>query len=163
MAEYKTFIPAAWAEFAAKCKALFPFLKKTFIGTRAEWDALTIEEKQNYDKADITDDLAGGELIVSDAVTAGDLNPVTSNAVAQTHKWFVASTTRTLTRDVTAGDVYIWLLGEAYLAFVSYTASKWWTNVLVGTVTITTDGDAVTVTTEQPKAMLAIIAKGRIL
>lgn len=82
MAEYKTFIPAAWAEFAAKCKALFPFLKKTFIGTRAEWDALTTAEKKNYDKADIVDDLAGGELIVTDEVTEGDLNPVTSNAVA---------------------------------------------------------------------------------
>lgn len=163
MAEYKTFIPAAWAEFAAKCKALFPFLKKTFIGTRAEWDALTLEEKQNYDKADITDDLAGGELIVSDAVTAGDLNPVTSNAVAQTHKLFGANTTHTLTRDATAGDVYIWLLGETYLAFVAYTASQWRNNVLVGTVTITTDGDAVTITTAEAKAMLAIIAKGRIL
>lgn len=57
--------------------------KKIFIGTRAEWDALTTTEKQRYDLANLTDDLAGGELIVSDAVTEGDLNPVTSNAVAK--------------------------------------------------------------------------------
>lgn len=82
MANYKAFSPTSWKAFMNRCASLFPFLKKTFIGTRAEWDALTLKEKQNYDKADITDDLAGGELIVSDAVTAGDLNPVTSNAVA---------------------------------------------------------------------------------
>lgn len=57
--------------------------KKIFTGTRAEWDALTTTEKQRYDLANLTDDLAGGELVVSDAVTAGDLNPVTSNAVAK--------------------------------------------------------------------------------
>ena len=58
------------------------FVKKTFVGTRAEWDALTLAEKKEYDLADFTDDTAGGELIVSDEVTAGNLNPVTSNAVA---------------------------------------------------------------------------------
>lgn len=83
MAEYKAFIPAAWTEFVAKCKALFPFLKKTFIGTRAEWDALSAEDKTRYDVCDLIDDVAGGDFIVSDTVTEGDLNPVTSNAVAQ--------------------------------------------------------------------------------
>lgn len=54
--------------------------KKIFTGTRAEWDALTTTEKGEYDICNLTDDLAGGELIVSDTVTEGDLNPVTSNA-----------------------------------------------------------------------------------
>lgn len=58
------------------------FVKKTFTGTRAEWDALTTAEKKEYDICNLTDDLAGGELIVSDTVTEGDMNPVTSNAVA---------------------------------------------------------------------------------
>ncbi len=58
------------------------FVKKTFTGTRAEWDLLTTAEKKEYDICNLTDDLAGGDLIVSDEVTAGDLNPVTSNAVA---------------------------------------------------------------------------------
>ena len=57
--------------------------KKIFTGTRAEWDALTTTEKGEYDICNLTDDLAGGELVVSDTVTAGDMNPVTSNAVAK--------------------------------------------------------------------------------
>lgn len=58
------------------------FVKKTFVGTRAEWNTLTTAEKKQYDLCNLTDDLAGGELIVSDEVTSGDYNPVTSNAVA---------------------------------------------------------------------------------
>lgn len=58
------------------------FVKNTFIGTRAEWDALTSAEKAQYEIVNLTDDVAGGETIVTDAVTDGDLNPVTSNAVA---------------------------------------------------------------------------------
>lgn len=81
MAEYKTFIPEAWTEFTNKCKSFFPFLKKTFIGTREEWNNLTLAEKKNYDACDLTDDTAGGEMVISDEVTDGDLNPVTSNAV----------------------------------------------------------------------------------
>lgn len=59
------------------------FVKKTFTGTRAEWDLLTTAEKKEYDICNLTDDLASGELIVSDTVTEGDLNPVTSNAVSK--------------------------------------------------------------------------------
>lgn len=59
------------------------FVKKTFVGTRAEWDALTLAEKKQYDLADFTDDTATGTAIISDSVTEGDMNPVTSNAVAQ--------------------------------------------------------------------------------
>jgi len=76
--EFKNFIPESWTQF----KTLFKkFFKKTFVGTRAEWNLLSVAEKKEYDIANITDDLAGGELIVTDAVTDGDLNPVTSNAV----------------------------------------------------------------------------------
>ena len=32
------------------------FVKKTFVGTRAEWDALTLAEKKQYDICNITDD-----------------------------------------------------------------------------------------------------------
>lgn len=75
----KAFLPEAWTQFRASFRK---FVKKTFVGTRAEWDALTTAEKKEYDICNLTDDLAGGELIVSDEVTEGDLNPVTSNAVA---------------------------------------------------------------------------------
>jgi hypothetical protein len=76
--EFKNFIPESWTQF----KTLFKkFFKKTFVGTRAEWNALPLAEKTEYDICNLTDDTAGGELVVTDAVTAGDLNPVTSNAV----------------------------------------------------------------------------------
>ena len=53
----------------------------TFTGTQAEWDALTTEEKAEFDIVNITDDPAGGEMVVVDTVEDGNLNPVTSNAV----------------------------------------------------------------------------------
>jgi len=53
----------------------------TFIGTRSEWNALTADEKHKYKLFDCTDDVAGGETIVSDTLADGDLNPVTSNVV----------------------------------------------------------------------------------
>lgn len=52
---------------------------KTFKGTQAQWDALSLSEKVKYSFADITDDYAGTGVV--DAVTNGDMNPVTSNAV----------------------------------------------------------------------------------
>lgn len=82
MAEYKAFIPASWTAFLTKCKNLFPFLKKIFIGTTAEWNALQVAEKTKYDLADFTNDVAEGGAVVVDEVTSGNLNPVTSNAVA---------------------------------------------------------------------------------
>jgi len=81
--ELKAFLPEAWTHFSQLFRK---FVKKTFVGTRAEWDALTLAEKKQYDLADFTDDTATGTAIISDAVTAGDLNPVTSNAVARLFK-----------------------------------------------------------------------------
>lgn len=82
MANYKAFSPTSWKAFMDKCAALFPFLKRTFQGTRAEWDALSSTEQANYDIVNLTDDVAGGDAVVVDEVTSGNLNPVTSNAVA---------------------------------------------------------------------------------
>lgn len=52
----------------------------TFIGTQAEWDALTSAEQLEYDVADITDAPGDGTVVV-DAVEDGNLNAVSSNAV----------------------------------------------------------------------------------
>lgn len=82
MANYKAFSPTAWRAFQDKCAALFPFLKKEWIGTRADWDLLSATDKAHYDKVSFTDDTADGGAVVVDEVTAGNLNPVTSNAVA---------------------------------------------------------------------------------
>jgi hypothetical protein len=53
--------------------------KTTFVGTQAQWDALSTSDKKKYQIANITDDVIGGE--VADAITDGDGRPVTSNAV----------------------------------------------------------------------------------
>ena len=50
-----------------------------FKGTLAEWNALTEEEKSNFELVCLTDDSATGEAV--DAVTDGDMRAVTSNAV----------------------------------------------------------------------------------
>lgn len=53
-----------------------------FKGTQAEWNALTEEEKSNFELVCLTDDSETGETV--DAVTDGDMRAVTSNAVYDT-------------------------------------------------------------------------------
>lgn len=76
---YKSFLTDTWTKFS---QLFSKFVKKTFVGTRAEWDLLSAAEKQQYDLADFTDDTASGVPIISDTVAEGDMNAVTSNAVA---------------------------------------------------------------------------------
>ena len=57
-------------------------MKYIFHGTEEEWDALTDEEKDRYDQAE----LSGGTdntcpIYVSQKVAEGDMNPVSSDAV----------------------------------------------------------------------------------
>lgn len=51
-----------------------------FTGTTAEWNELSPSEKVKYQLVNLTDDGETGEVV--DAVTDGDMRPVTSNAVA---------------------------------------------------------------------------------
>lgn len=69
------------AELIGQIEDRLHLRKTSFTGTKAEWESLTTEEKAKYEIVNITDDTASGASIVSDAVTDGDLNPVTSNAV----------------------------------------------------------------------------------
>lgn len=55
--------------------------KTTFVGTSAEWNALSAEDKAKYILVNLTDDKESLGSEVVDAVTDGVLNPVTSNAV----------------------------------------------------------------------------------
>ena len=55
----------------------------TFTGTQAEWNALTATEKAKYNLVNITDDAASGAQVVVDEVTEGNMNAVSSNAVAE--------------------------------------------------------------------------------
>ena len=54
----------------------------TFTGTKAEWGTLTDDQKAEYTIVNLTDDVAGGEITVVDVVESNNMNPVTSNAVA---------------------------------------------------------------------------------
>lgn len=74
--------------------------KKIWHGTLAEWEALSAAEKAEYDQAEVIDEYTGVPVIV-DKVEAGNLNPVTSNAVAEalTPDWSQAIT-------VSAADLY---------------------------------------------------------
>ena len=58
-------------------------IRTTFIGTQAEWNALTTDEKAEYELVNITDDAASGAQVVVDEVTEGNMNAASSNAVAK--------------------------------------------------------------------------------
>lgn len=51
-----------------------------FVGTQAEWDALSTAEKNEYSQANITDSNSVVHVPV-DTIANGNMNPVTSNAV----------------------------------------------------------------------------------
>lgn len=63
-------------------KRLLPGARKIWHGTLAEWEALSATEKAKYDQAEVIDDDTGVPVVV-DKVESGNLNPVTSNAVAE--------------------------------------------------------------------------------
>jgi len=65
------------SEFSDSIKGKEPLV---FKGTRAEWNALTEEQKAIYDLVALTDDYDDG-LEVVDVIENGNMNPVTSNAV----------------------------------------------------------------------------------
>jgi hypothetical protein len=53
----------------------------SWTGSKAEWDALSATEKAKYKLVSLNDDCYG--TIVADAVTLGDMRPITSNAIAR--------------------------------------------------------------------------------
>ena len=52
-------------------------------GTQAEWDALSAAEKDKYEQAEIIGLDNNGVVYVVDRIEAGNMNPVTSDAVAE--------------------------------------------------------------------------------
>ena len=72
---------------------LLPGARKIWHGTLAEWEALSATEKAKYDQAEVIDEYTGVPVVV-DKVESGNLNPVTSNAVAalaNTHEYKLGS------------------------------------------------------------------------
>lgn len=57
-------------------------VKGTFIGTKAEWEALSAADKAKYEIVNLTDDTVIGATVV-DKIENNNLNAVTSNAVAK--------------------------------------------------------------------------------
>lgn len=57
MADFKAFSPSSWKAFTKKCSELFPFLKKQYNMTQAEWDALSSSEKTA---------MAGQNVVITD-------------------------------------------------------------------------------------------------
>lgn len=61
---------------------LWTLSDKIWRGTQAEWDALSAAEKDKYEQAEIIGLDNNGVVYVVDRIEAGNMNPVTSNAVA---------------------------------------------------------------------------------
>ena len=82
---------------------------KIWRGTQAEWDALSADEKDKYEQAEIIGLDNNGVVYVVDKIEAGNMNPVTSNAVAKMCKRvsigstpdMVISTTGTVVTQIT--------------------------------------------------------------
>jgi hypothetical protein len=73
-------------------------VKSTFVGTREEWQSLTTEQKAKYEIVNLTNDLASGGTVVVDEIVRGNMNAVTSNAVARQSSWnLIAKDSHTIT------------------------------------------------------------------
>jgi hypothetical protein len=60
-------------------------------GTQAEWDALSATDKDFYDQAEISGVNNDGMVYVADKIESGNMNAVTSNAVANLGKVYSAT------------------------------------------------------------------------
>lgn len=56
--------------------------RRVFNGSKADWDLLSVAEKTQYGATAFTDDEGGGTPTLVDVVEDGNMNAVTSNAVA---------------------------------------------------------------------------------
>lgn len=90
----------------------------SWVGTEAQWQALTAEEQAKYTIVNKTDDIGIGDLVVVDAVTNGDMNPVTSNAVYDT----LALQNITPTRVNVASNSGVWVKRSGRVVNVNFGA-----------------------------------------
>lgn len=88
---------------------LLPGARKIWHGTLAEWENLSAAEKAKYDQAEVIDEYTGVPVVV-DKVESGNLNPVTSNAVAECFR--ESSGMATLTSVPTAGQISWYRVGR---------------------------------------------------
>lgn len=93
---------------------LLPGARKIWHGTLAEWEALSATEKAKYDQAEVIDEYTGVPVVV-DKVESGNLNPVTSNAVAGLKKIKIGTPTKVT--GVTGQVQYHWQRNECTVFF----------------------------------------------
>ena len=72
--------PGAWVLISTAEVDLSAY-STSFVGTTAQWNALSSTDKNKYVLVNLTDDQEALGMSVVDAVTDGDMRPVTSNAV----------------------------------------------------------------------------------
>lgn len=99
--------------------------QKTFLGTTAEWNAKTTAQKIEFDEADLSDDLGGG-MVVSNAITLGDHNPIDSDAVARIVPSGASASNQLVTADETH-DLQLFINGATYATttdFINKLASE---------------------------------------
>lgn len=87
---------------------------KIWRGTQEEWDALSAAEKDKYEQAEIIGLDNNGVVYVANKVEAGNMNPVTSDAVAKViASGSGSSTIIPITRIINIGDnLYGWETGN---------------------------------------------------
>ena len=91
-----------------------------FVGTQAEWDALSTAEKNEYSQANITDNNSVVHVPV-DVVADGNMNPVTSNAVYDK----LATQVSTITIDTSVYNVNAWFTLRRSGNVVTLTGRCW--------------------------------------
>lgn len=103
-------------------KVLKKIKNQIWRGTQAEWDALSAAEKDKYEQAEIIGLDNNGVVYVVDRVEEGNMNPVTSNAVAKMCKRvsigaspdIVISTTGTVVTQITLPKGKWMILGQLH-------------------------------------------------
>lgn len=88
-------------------KVLAKIKNQIWRGTQAEWDSLSAAEKDKYEQAEIIGLDNNGVIYVVDRIEAGNMNPVTSNAVAK----ITSHGTSEVTWNTTYADPSSWSSG----------------------------------------------------
>ena len=102
----------------------------SWTGTTAQWNALAQTEKVKYQLVNITDDAAGQTVV--DAVTNGDMRPITSNAV---YDLINQITTATITLQNATGTMYFKRTGKVVSVYCDLSdISATSTDILIGTI-----------------------------
>lgn len=138
MADFKAFSPSSWKAFTKKCSELFPFLKKQYNMTQAEWDALSSVEKIA---------MAGQNVVITDDEGTQTFDEIIPSDASASNKLVTES-------DLDAGPTYF---TETFAgADDAGTVTKTWTCTKAGTYFILVCGNPFS----SNSSMEVIVSKG---